>query len=109
MFKDTRESEKMKNGIAKAEALRPIAERLGCSLAQLALAWCMSNPHVSTCIGGATSVEQVKENLGSVDVIDLLTPEVLDEIEEILNNSPPQTKATLMTTKLRCQNVRHLL
>ena len=41
------------------DALKPIADELGCTFAQLALAWCAKNPHVSTVITGATKVEQV--------------------------------------------------
>lgn len=43
----------------KVDALKPIAEELGASLAQLALAWCAKNPHVSTVIMGATKEHQV--------------------------------------------------
>ncbi len=45
--------------LSKVDALRPIAESTGCSLAQLSLAWCVSNPNVSTVILGATKPEQV--------------------------------------------------
>ena len=56
---------------------------LGCSLAQLSIAWCASNPHVSTVITGASRVEQVRENLRALDVIDRLTPEILARIDAI--------------------------
>lgn len=73
----------MIEGVEGAEKLRPIAESLGCSLAQLALAWSMSNPNVSSTIGGATTIKQVKENLDAVNFIDKLTPQLLREIDEI--------------------------
>ena len=59
----------------------PIADRLGCTMAQLALAWCTKNPHVSTVITGASKVSQVEQNFGALDVIPLLTDEVNEEME----------------------------
>jgi voltage-dependent potassium channel beta subunit len=67
--------------IARVEKLRPIADRLGCTMAQLALAWCTKNPHVSTVITGASKVSQVEQNFETVDVIPLLTDEVKEEME----------------------------
>ncbi len=67
--------------VARVERLRPIADRLGCTMAQLALAWCTLNPHVSTVITGASKVSQVVQNFETVDVIPLLTDEVKAEIE----------------------------
>jgi voltage-dependent potassium channel beta subunit len=69
-------------------ALKPVAQKLGCSRAQLALAWCLRNPNVSTVITGASRAGQVEENLGALDVTDRLTPEVMEEIEGILGNRP---------------------
>jgi voltage-dependent potassium channel beta subunit len=66
---------------AKVERLKPIADELGCSLAQLSLAWCASNPHVSTVITGASRPSQVIENFAAIDVLPLLTPEVLARID----------------------------
>ena len=67
--------------IAKVEGLRPIAERLDCSMAQLALAWCTLSPNVSTVITGASRVEQVVANFETLDVIPKITPEIKAEIE----------------------------
>jgi aryl-alcohol dehydrogenase-like predicted oxidoreductase len=67
--------------IARVERLRPIADRLGCTMAQLALAWCTKNPHVSTVITGASKVSQVVQNFEALDVIPLLTDEVKAEME----------------------------
>jgi voltage-dependent potassium channel beta subunit len=69
---------------AKTRRLKAIADRLGVPLAQLSLAWCASNPHVSTVITGASRPEQVRENLDALDVLDRLTPEVVEEIEAAL-------------------------
>jgi voltage-dependent potassium channel beta subunit len=66
--------------VAKVERLRPIAEELGCSLAQLSIAWCAANPNVSTVITGATRPSQVVENFAAIEVLPLLTPEVLERI-----------------------------
>jgi len=65
---------------AKVRNLVPIAEELGASLAQLAVAWCAANPHVSTVITGASRVEQVHENMKALEVLPKLTPEVLERI-----------------------------
>ncbi len=67
--------------LAKVERLRPIAAELGCTLAQMSLAWCASNPNVSTVITGASRASQVAENFAAIDVLPLLTPEVLARIE----------------------------
>ena len=67
--------------LAKVEKLRPIAAELGCSLAQLSIAWCAKNPNVSTVITGASRASQVVENFAAIDVIELLTPEVMERIE----------------------------
>jgi voltage-dependent potassium channel beta subunit len=68
----------------KVRALKTIADELGSTLAQLAIAWCASNPHVSTVITGASRVQQVEENLVALDVLDRLTPDVLGRIESIV-------------------------
>lgn len=67
--------------LAKVERLRPIADELGCSMAQLAIAWCAANPHVSTVITGASRASQVVENFAAIDVLGLLTPEILERID----------------------------
>ena len=67
--------------VAKVEKLRPIADELGCTLAQLALAWCTTNPNVSTVITGASKASQVVENFAALEVVPALTPEVLERID----------------------------
>ena len=67
--------------LQKVENLRPIAEELGCSMAQLALAWCAANPNVSTVITGASRASQVVDNFGAINVLPLLTPAVLARID----------------------------
>ena len=74
--------------IAKVRRLVPIAADLGCTLAQLALAWCVRNPNVSTVITGATRVAQVSENMGTLEVLSKLSPDVLARIDEALEDRP---------------------
>ncbi len=68
--------------IAKVRNLAPIAEELECSMAQLAIAWCAANPHVSTVITGASRVEQVVQNMGALDVIPKLDAAVMQRIDD---------------------------
>ncbi len=74
--------------IEKVKRLAPIAADLGCTLAQMALAWCLKNPNVSTAITGASRVEQVRENMKALDVVEKLSPDALERIEEVLQNKP---------------------
>ena len=70
--------------VQRVERLRPIAERLDCSMAQLALAWCTKNPAVSTVITGASKVEQVVSNFETLAVIPRLTDEVTAAMDAAL-------------------------
>ncbi len=74
--------------IAKVQKLTVIAQELGASMAQLALAWTAHHPHVSTVITGASRTAQVVENMKAIQFIDRLTPEVMARIEAILGNKP---------------------
>lgn len=85
-----RESVLSPERIQKVKDLVPVANDLGCTMSQLALAWCLKNPHVSTVITGASRPEQVEENMKALDVVPALTPEVMDRIEKILDNNPRQ-------------------
>lgn len=70
--------------IESAKKLKPVADKLGVTRAQLALAWCLANKNVSSVITGASSPEQVVENCAALKVLDKLTPGVLAEIDEIV-------------------------
>ena len=70
---------------SKVRALSAVADELGVPLAQLAIAWCAANPHVSSVITGASRVEQVEQNMAALDVLPLLTPDVLARIEATLD------------------------
>ncbi|MDE3082094.1 MAG: aldo/keto reductase [Acidobacteriota bacterium] len=67
----------------KVADLKVIADELDVTLAQLSLAWCAKNPHVSTVITGASHAAQVRENMTALDVLPLLTPEVMERIDLI--------------------------
>jgi voltage-dependent potassium channel beta subunit len=68
---------------AAVTQLEVISKELECSLSQLAIAWAARNPRVSTVITGASKVAQLRDNLGAVDVIAKLSPEVMTRINEI--------------------------
>ncbi len=69
----------------QVKELTVIAERLGVTVGQLAIAWCAANPRVSSVITGASRVEQVHENLAAMDVLPLLTTDVLSELDAIVS------------------------
>jgi voltage-dependent potassium channel beta subunit len=69
--------------LAALPRLAAIAKDLGTTLPCLAVAWCLKNPHVSTVILGASRVEQLRENLGALDLVDALTPAVMRKLDAI--------------------------
>lgn len=75
-------------GVEKVKQLVPVSQDLGCTMSQLALAWCLKNPNVSTVITGASRPEQVHENMKALEVVSKLTPDVMERIESILDNNP---------------------
>jgi aryl-alcohol dehydrogenase-like predicted oxidoreductase len=70
--------------IAVVKRLAPIAADLGCTLAQMSLAWCLKNPNVSTVITGASRPSQVVENMKAQEVTPKLTPDVIARIDAAL-------------------------
>lgn len=74
--------------IEQTTALQPIAEELGVSTAQLALAWVLKNPNISSMITGASRPEQVLDNVRALAVVEKLTDEVIEKIENALQNKP---------------------
>lgn len=74
--------------LKKAEQLQGLADELGIPLAKLSLAWCLKNPHVSTVILGASKTAQLKENLTTLEVLPLLTEQVMTSIEDIVQTKP---------------------
>lgn len=73
--------------LAIVRALQPIANDLGCTLSQLAIAWCVKNPNVSTVITGASRVSQVHENMKALEVVPKLTDDVMAQIDTILKGN----------------------
>jgi voltage-dependent potassium channel beta subunit len=72
--------------LAKVQSLVPIAQELGCTLAQMSIAWCLMNPHVSTVITGASRPAQVTENMKAQEVVAKLTPDVMARIDAVTAN-----------------------
>lgn len=76
--------------LATVRALQPLADEIGATLAQMAIAWCLKNPNVSTVITGASRASQVHENMKALDVVEKLTPDLMKRIDETLGNNPSQ-------------------
>ncbi|MEM1218122.1 MAG: aldo/keto reductase [Bacteroidota bacterium] len=76
--------------LEKVRKLNNIALGLGTTMPKLAIAWCLKNPRVSTVILGASKVHHLEETLTSADIVPLLTDEINQKIETILDNKPPQ-------------------
>ena len=74
--------------LEKVRQLTTIADELGCTMAQLAIAWCAANPNVSTVITGASKPSQVEQNMHAMDFVSALTPDVKAHIEDVLDNRP---------------------
>ncbi|KAI4983097.1 probable voltage-gated potassium channel subunit beta [Hordeum vulgare subsp. vulgare] len=79
--------------LRKVNGLKPIASELGVSMAQLGIAWCASNPNVSSVITGATKESQIVENMKALEVVPLLTPEVLEKIEAVIQSKPKRLES----------------
>jgi voltage-dependent potassium channel beta subunit len=78
------------DSLAKVKAIQLVADELGIPLAQLAIAWCLKNPNVSTVITGASRVAQVHENMKALESVEKLTPEIMQKIDTLLCNNPNQ-------------------
>ena len=82
------ESEDGRKQVEATRQLAAVASDLGFSVSQLAIAWCLANPNVSTVILGASKGSQLSENLGAIEVLDKLGSSELERIEGILGNKP---------------------
>jgi voltage-dependent potassium channel beta subunit len=85
MFSDSNRTQAVEN-------LAQIADDLGVSLAQMSLAWVLKNPNVSTVITGASKISQLEENFKALDVVPMLSDEVMTRIEEALVGYPDDQK-----------------
>lgn len=74
--------------IGRVRDLGKIADELSTSLATLSIAWCIKNPNVTTAILGATKPEQLQENLKALDVLPLLTQDIMDKIDTVMGTKP---------------------
>lgn len=70
--------------IEKVKKLVKIAHELRCTLPQLAIAWCLKNPHVSTVLTGATNPKHIEENVKAIEVKQLLNDDVMQQIMQII-------------------------
>ncbi|MCP9292451.1 potassium channel beta subunit family protein [Gracilimonas sediminicola] len=84
------ESEEGKAKLRKVANLAAVSDEIGVPMPQLALAWCLNNENVSTVITGASTVEQVEQNMKTMDILDKVDEEVMGKIEEILDNKPKE-------------------
>lgn len=82
------DSEEGKKNLGKVKQLAVVADELDISMPNLAIAWCLKNPNVSTVITGASKPEQVKKNMKAIDAGEKLMPDVMERIEKILGNKP---------------------
>jgi voltage-dependent potassium channel beta subunit len=87
-LKERLDDEAWKEDLKKLNDLDKIAKDLGGTLAQLALAWCLKNPNVSTVITGASKAEQVRENMKALEIYQQIGDDVMERIDEILDNKP---------------------
>ena len=83
-----REREEWQERLEKVRNLKPIADDLGVTRAQLAIAWCLLNDRVSTVITGASKPSQIEQNMTALDVVANLTDDVVERIEDVLDNDP---------------------
>lgn len=79
-------NENWQKEIETVKKLKTVADKLGVSQSQLAVAWCLKNENVSAVIMGASRPEQVEDTIGALKILEKLTPEVMDEIDEITGN-----------------------
>jgi len=85
-WKEKLDSEKGVGFKEKINKLASIATELNCTLSQLAIAWCLKNPNVSTVITGASRPSQVEENLQALSVEEKLDAGIMAKIEDILSD-----------------------
>uniref|UniRef100_A0AAX7VTZ7 Voltage-gated potassium channel subunit beta-1 n=1 Tax=Astatotilapia calliptera TaxID=8154 RepID=A0AAX7VTZ7_ASTCA len=85
-------SDEGKKQLSKIKELHLLADRLNCTAAQLAIAWCLRSEGVSSVLLGVSNTEQLLENLGSVRVLSQLTPPLIAEMDALLGNKPRNVK-----------------
>ena len=73
------------SNLRRIQALGKIADSLGVPLSRMSLAWCLTNPNVSSVIMGASKASQLEDNLKAMEVLPMLTPDVLEAINEAVS------------------------
>ncbi|XP_047240941.1 voltage-gated potassium channel subunit beta-2-like isoform X2 [Girardinichthys multiradiatus] len=91
-LKERLHSEEGKKQLSKIKELHLLADRLNCTAAQLAIAWCLRSEGVSSVLLGVSNTEQFLENLGSLRVLTQLTPPLITEMDALLGNKPRNGK-----------------
>lgn len=87
--------------VNKIKRLVAVADELGATPAQLAVAWCLRNRDVSTVLLGASKLEQLQENIGAIHVLDRLSSDVLGRIDSIFGNAPPPPPTNFVAKALK--------
>ncbi|XP_061558832.1 voltage-gated potassium channel subunit beta-3 isoform X1 [Phycodurus eques] len=85
-------SEEGRRQLAKIKELHLLADRLGCTAAQLAIAWCLRSEGVSSVLLGVSNTDQLLENLGALRVLSQMTPQTVTEMDAVLGNKPHSKK-----------------
>ncbi|XP_061618982.1 voltage-gated potassium channel subunit beta-2-like isoform X2 [Phyllopteryx taeniolatus] len=85
-------SDEGKQQLSKVREIHLLADRLGCTPAQLAIAWCLRSEGVSSVLLGVSNTQQLVENLSSIKVLSQLTPSLIAEIDTLLGNKPRKPK-----------------
>ncbi|XP_071220564.1 voltage-gated potassium channel subunit beta-2-like isoform X3 [Salvelinus alpinus] len=91
-LKERVNSEEGRKQLAKIKELHLMADRLGCTAAQLAIAWCLRSEGVSSVLMGVSNTDQLVENLGALRLISQMTPQTVAEIDSLLGNKPHSKK-----------------
>ncbi|XP_019729539.1 voltage-gated potassium channel subunit beta-2 [Hippocampus comes] len=85
-------SDEGKQQLSKVKELHLLADRIGCTPAQLAIAWCLRSEGVSSVLLGVSNTEQLMENLSSIQVLSQLTTALIAEMDTLLGNKPRKPK-----------------
>ena len=91
-LRDSWTSQAGQRKLEKIRQLTALADEIDISVTHLSLAWCLKNPNVSTVILGASRLSQLEDNLSSLEALESLTPDVMNQIEAIVDNRPPARK-----------------
>uniref|UniRef100_A0A3B5LI16 NADP-dependent oxidoreductase domain-containing protein n=1 Tax=Xiphophorus couchianus TaxID=32473 RepID=A0A3B5LI16_9TELE len=93
-LKERVNSEEGRRQLAKIKELHLLADRLGCTAAQLAIAWCLRSEGVSSVLLGVSNTDQLLENLGALQILSQMTSQTVTEIDALLGNKPHSKKET---------------